>query len=101
VKPGFLVVVRRADVPIIPVGVAGAWHAYPRGVLFPRPRTVRVVIGEPLPTALVQELSQKGRESNFVALVKDRMESSLAAAEAWLAGDLADLDSEPARGEVR
>ncbi|MDP1797027.1 MAG: lysophospholipid acyltransferase family protein [Planctomycetaceae bacterium] len=48
-KPGFLALLRRADVPVIPVGVAGAYEAMPRGTPFLWPGKVRVVFGEALP----------------------------------------------------
>ena len=48
-KPGFIAMIRRCDVPIYPVGIAGSFEAMPRGVLLPRFRLVRVVYGEPIP----------------------------------------------------
>lgn len=47
-KPGFLALLRRADVPVIPVGIAGAYEAMPRGTPFLWPGKVRIVFGEPL-----------------------------------------------------
>ena len=38
----------RARVPLVPLGIAGAEDAMPRGARFPRPARVRVVVGEPL-----------------------------------------------------
>jgi 1-acyl-sn-glycerol-3-phosphate acyltransferase len=35
-KPGILLLIKRAQVPIVPVGVAGAYEAYPRGAKMPR-----------------------------------------------------------------
>lgn len=84
IKPGFLAVARRVRVPIIPVGVAGAGRAFPRGALLPRPYSVRVVVGEPIPPSVVEDLSQRGREIEFVDLIHRRMEECLQAARAWL-----------------
>lgn len=47
-KPGFLALLRRADVPVIPVGIAGAFEAMPRGTPLPRPGKIRIVFGPPL-----------------------------------------------------
>jgi 1-acyl-sn-glycerol-3-phosphate acyltransferase len=35
-KPGILLLMKQAKAPILPVGVAGSWEAYPRGALFPK-----------------------------------------------------------------
>jgi 1-acyl-sn-glycerol-3-phosphate acyltransferase len=34
-KPGIALVLRKAPVPVVPLGIAGAFEAYPRGVLLP------------------------------------------------------------------
>lgn len=89
-KPGFLAIIRRADVPLIPVGIAGAGAAYPRGAWFIRPRTVRVVIGEPITLEEVQQHSQRGREEEFMSLIRTRMETAMQAAQTWVNGDAAE-----------
>lgn|GEM_PF-252153 len=38
----------RAGAPIVPVGLGGAEQAMPKGSLFPRPRRIAVVVGEPI-----------------------------------------------------
>jgi 1-acyl-sn-glycerol-3-phosphate acyltransferase len=57
-KPGILLLLRRAPVPIVPVGVAGAFEAYPRHQAVPRlspilyPPTgaaVAASVGKPIP----------------------------------------------------
>jgi 1-acyl-sn-glycerol-3-phosphate acyltransferase len=67
-KPGIALVLRKMPVPILPVGVAGAYEAYPRAAKLPRfsppfwPATgasVAVSIGEPIPPERYQSL---GRE---------------------------------------
>jgi 1-acyl-sn-glycerol-3-phosphate acyltransferase len=47
-KPGFSSLARRASVPLIPVGIAGAYEAWPRQNLFPRSKPVAIVFGPPL-----------------------------------------------------
>lgn len=38
----------KAGVPVVPVAIMGTREAYPAGKHFPRPRKVRIVVGEPL-----------------------------------------------------
>jgi len=47
-KPGFLVLARRGRVPLLPVALDGAFDAWPRKAMLPRPSVVRVCIGEPI-----------------------------------------------------
>ncbi len=72
-KPGFVAMARRVRVPIIPVGVAGAFRAMPRGSLLVRPARVGVYVGNPLDADRVAELTDKGREQEFVAYVRDQL----------------------------
>jgi 1-acyl-sn-glycerol-3-phosphate acyltransferase len=72
-KSGFVALVRRARVPVYPVGIAGAHRAFGRGSWFIKPRRVCVVFGEPLAASFVEELSARGREAELVSLVRDRV----------------------------
>jgi 1-acyl-sn-glycerol-3-phosphate acyltransferase len=47
-KPGFISLARRSGVPLIPVGLDGAYQAWPRTARFPRFGRIVVVIGEPI-----------------------------------------------------
>ena len=47
-KPGFSSLARRANVPLVPVGIAGAYDAWPRQNSFPRFAPVAIVFGPPL-----------------------------------------------------
>lgn len=76
-KPGFLVLLRRAGVPVIPVAVAGAYEAFPRGAIIPRPKRARVVYGPPLDRERLAELSQKGREEELIHWCKDEIQKCL------------------------
>lgn len=82
-KPGFVALVRRAAVPVIPVGVAGAHAAMARGRWFLRPRRVCVVFGEPLSPEALLPFREKGREQELVDLVRQRVIECQAEAEAW------------------
>jgi len=47
-KPGFCAIARRSKAPLVPVGLDGAYHAWPRSASFPRPARMAVVIGPPI-----------------------------------------------------
>lgn len=47
-KPGFCSIARRSRVPLIPVGMDGAYQAWPRTSPLPLPGKLAVVIGEPI-----------------------------------------------------
>ena len=79
-KPGFVALVRRAGVPVYPVGVAGAFDAFPRGATWLRPRPMRVVFGE----AFSQD-EVKGGTDALLTLARGRIADCVAEAEAWLA----------------
>lgn len=38
----------RTKVPVVPVYIQGAYHAYPKGVFFPLPRPVHIFYGKPI-----------------------------------------------------
>ena len=67
-KSGIRLLVRRAKVPVIPVGIAGAYESYPRQAKFPRPAPVifpssrgriGVEIGEPISPEELNALSNE------------------------------------------
>ncbi len=47
-KPGFLALVRRSKVPVIPVAIDGAFASWPRDRRLPRPAKVTVTVGPPI-----------------------------------------------------
>lgn len=89
-KPGFLLLLRRTEVPVIPVGIAGTFEAYPKGAWFPRPGKVRVVYGEPLSREHLLSFG-KDREAELLALVRDRMVECQQEAESWRNGQLSEV----------
>jgi 1-acyl-sn-glycerol-3-phosphate acyltransferase len=58
-KPGFIAVARRSRVPLVPVGLDGAYQSWPRTAWFPRLTRLAVVIGEPISPDQVAELSDE------------------------------------------
>ena len=85
-KPGFISLIRRAKVPVYPVGIAGAHGALPRGGfrLFPPP--VRVVFGEPLCDDRLTELRAKGREGDLIEYVRNAVVACQLEAQNWSDG---------------
>lgn len=82
-KPGFVAIARRCGVPVVPVGVAGAFEAYPRTAKFPSPGRIRVVFGDPVQPEEVLQLSLRGQEASFVELMRGRVAACYQEAEAW------------------
>jgi 1-acyl-sn-glycerol-3-phosphate acyltransferase len=67
-KPGIALLMKKMPVPIVPVGVAGAYEAYPRGALIPRlsplfmPPTgaaVAACVGKPIPPEHFAKMSRE------------------------------------------
>jgi 1-acyl-sn-glycerol-3-phosphate acyltransferase len=58
-KPGFISVARRSGVPLIPVGIDGAYQAWPRTSRWPRLGRIAIAIGEPITAAQVRETSDE------------------------------------------
>ncbi len=67
-KPGFAAMARRGRVPLLPVGIDGAFEAWPRTQRWPGRAVIHIVVGEPLlpgdfesldDAALVAELGRR------------------------------------------
>jgi 1-acyl-sn-glycerol-3-phosphate acyltransferase len=85
-KPGFVALIRRAQVPVIPVGVAGSGDAMPRNAWFVRPRTCRIVYGKPLVPEEIEAYCRQGQEDELVSLVRERMLRCYSEADRWRCG---------------
>lgn len=77
IKPGFLSILRRTDVPVIPVGIAGADRAFPKGAKFLRPARICITFGEPIPGDVLASLTTRGREDELLSLVRDRIQAEV------------------------
>jgi 1-acyl-sn-glycerol-3-phosphate acyltransferase len=86
-KPGFTAVLRRTTDPVYPVGIAGADKALGRRHWVMRPSRVCVVFGEPIPRHVLEPLMQRGRETELLELMRQRVMDAQADANAWLAGE--------------
>lgn len=60
-KPGIGLLVAGTAIPVVPCYLAGAFEAWPKGKIFPRPRRLRLKIGEPRSYAHLQP----GKESSL------------------------------------
>jgi 1-acyl-sn-glycerol-3-phosphate acyltransferase len=58
-KPGFCAVARRSAVPILPVAMDGAWHAWPRQQKLPRRAVIHVQFGDPIQPAEINQLTDE------------------------------------------
>jgi 1-acyl-sn-glycerol-3-phosphate acyltransferase len=74
IKPGFLSIVRRTSVPVIPVGIAGSDHAFPKGAKFFRPARIGITFGEPIPEEILAPLKARGRDDELLSLVRERIQ---------------------------
>ena len=79
-RPGFAALLRRAPAPVVPVGIAGAFEAWPRHRRLPRPGRVRVVFGKPVD--LSPHIS-KGRERSMLEIATGLIQEVARDAAAW------------------
>ena len=75
-KPGFCSVARRSRVPLVPIGIDGAYQAWPRSSPLPRLGRIGVAIGPPISPAEVAALS----DAELVAELESRIRHCHAAA---------------------
>jgi len=69
-KPGIAVLVARAKVPVVPVGLAGTFAVWPRSRLLPAPHRVRIHFGAPI---FPEELTGMDT-AEVTALIRQRLE---------------------------
>jgi 1-acyl-sn-glycerol-3-phosphate acyltransferase len=68
-KHGIAVLVQRAGVPVVPVGLAGTFEIWPRSRRFPLPHPVRIHYGRPI---FPDELAGLETEA-ITSLIRDRL----------------------------
>ena len=84
IKPGIATLVSRANVPVVPVGLAGTFEVWPRSCLLPVPHPVRIHYGKPI---LPDELD--GMDTSAVTeLIRNRLEECRREAERALRNDI-------------
>ncbi len=84
-KPGFVALLRRCRVPLVPIGIAGAVEVLPRGAKFLRPRRVHVVFGRPISPEEWQPLAAPGREEELLAFTTAALARCVEEAQRWRA----------------
>jgi len=82
-KPGFIALLRYGKVPVVPVGVAGAGRVLPRGGKWMRRGRIRAVYGPPISWEQLEPLTVRGRESDLLALIRERMLEVCGEAAEW------------------
>jgi 1-acyl-sn-glycerol-3-phosphate acyltransferase len=73
--PGFCALARRSGATIVPVAIRGAYAAMPRGSVFPRPKPIALVFGQPIGSDECNELGDEPLRD----LVLRRIQQGLAA----------------------
>ena len=56
-KPGFIPVARRSQVPLIPIAIVGAYDCLPKGAKIPTRQPIAVVFGQPIPPSEYMPMS--------------------------------------------
>ena len=84
-KGGFVLLAKRAGVPIVPVAIVGAWECWPRTRLFPRPGRIRLEFGRLLQPEQIAAMTDGEILSACTAEIKHL---DLAARAAWESGRL-------------
>jgi 1-acyl-sn-glycerol-3-phosphate acyltransferase len=79
-KPGFALIAKRAEVPIVPVAIVGAFECWPRTRRLPRPGRVRLEFGRVIPAA---EVAALGDQELFAVCVERMRELDARARTAW------------------
>ena len=83
-KPGFCALARRGGVKLLPVGIAGAYRAWPRSRSAPGRATVQIRVGKPISPEEIAALDDKA----LIARVQADLQACWATAEAdcWRSG---------------
>ncbi len=68
-KPGFIPVARRSQVPLMPIAVVGAYDCLPRGTKIPTRSPIAVVFGEPIQPAQYMPLT----DAEILKLLAERL----------------------------
>jgi 1-acyl-sn-glycerol-3-phosphate acyltransferase len=80
-KPGVLLLVKRFDAPIVPVGVAGAFHALPRQRRLPRlsplfwsptGADIAISVGKPVPSVRYRDMARQQALDELHALILEQ-----------------------------
>jgi 1-acyl-sn-glycerol-3-phosphate acyltransferase len=76
IKPGFGLLSRRANVPVIPVLIDGAFECWPRTKKIFSPRRINVVYGEPISPEKIKSLGDEQFAKNLTQIFR-RMQTDI------------------------
>ena len=68
-KPGFIPVARRSQVPLMPIAVVGAYDCLPKGTKLPTRRPIAVVFGPSIPSSVYLPMS----DAEIIDLLSQRL----------------------------
>jgi 1-acyl-sn-glycerol-3-phosphate acyltransferase len=68
-KNGFCLLARKANVPLVPVGIAGAFDVWPKAKRFPRFARICLEAGEPISPEMIDAMD----DDQLVALLQERI----------------------------
>lgn len=71
IKPGFCLLARRANVPIIPSVIDGGFECWPRHRNFYRPYKVYVTYGKPIPPQTIVEMGDRKFAKYLTKILRD------------------------------
>jgi 1-acyl-sn-glycerol-3-phosphate acyltransferase len=72
-RPGFLSLVRRANVPVYPVAIVGADKVMPKGAWFIRPAKVTIIYGEPLSEDDIAKLKSETDDKLLAEFIQSKV----------------------------
>ena len=71
IKSGFALLAKKAEVPIAPVAIVGAFECWPRTRLLPRPGRIRLEFGRVIPASEVARLDERQLTPLCAAALRD------------------------------
>lgn len=58
-EPGVALIAIKSNVPILPMGIQGAYELFPRGAKFPKPGRITLTFGTPFSLSMYMDIQQK------------------------------------------
>jgi 1-acyl-sn-glycerol-3-phosphate acyltransferase len=79
-EPGVALIALKANVPLLPVGIRGAYEAFPKGAKFPRPHPITLTFGPPfrLEDELGAAQSHKAVQKRALQLIMSKIAAACA-----------------------
>jgi 1-acyl-sn-glycerol-3-phosphate acyltransferase len=71
IKPGFSLLARKANVPVVPAVIDGAFECWPRHKKFFHPGKVFIAYGNPIPPQIITELGDRQFAKYLTKLLRD------------------------------